>query len=70
VEYRSRSRRLLSVLKMRDSDFDNALREFAITDQGIVLGGNFEGAQEVLSGFAREPAQSEGQDRPSSPGDT
>jgi circadian clock protein KaiC len=53
VEYRSRSRRLLSVLKVRDSDFDANLHEFAITDRGIVLTGNFEGAEEVLSGFAR-----------------
>ena len=29
VEYRSQSRRLLSVLKVRDSDFDPALREFS-----------------------------------------
>ncbi|MBV1796315.1 serine/threonine protein kinase [Siccirubricoccus sp. G192] len=65
VEYRSRSRRLLSVLKVRDSDFDANLREFAITDRGIVLAGNFEGAEEVLSGFARHRPGG----RPSTPED-
>ncbi|TDH59093.1 recombinase RecA [Dankookia rubra] len=66
VEYRSRSRRLLSVLKVRDSDFDANLREFVITDQGIVLEGNFEGAEEVLSGFARDRTSS----RPTTPEET
>jgi circadian clock protein KaiC len=66
VEYRSRSRRLLSVLKVRDSDFDANLREFVITDQGIALAGNFEGAEEVLSGFARDRTSS----RPSAPEET
>jgi circadian clock protein KaiC len=65
VEYRSRSRRLLSVLKVRDSDFDASLREFTITDYGIALAGNFEGAEEVLSGFARNRPGG----RPSAPED-
>jgi circadian clock protein KaiC len=73
VEYHSRSRRLLSVLKVRDNDFDANLREFTITDHGIVLGGNFGGAGQVLSGFAREPAQprpptAQEEGRPAGPG--
>jgi circadian clock protein KaiC len=57
VEYRSQSRRLLSVLKIRDSGFDLALREFVITDgSGISLAGAFEGAEELLTGSARERA--------------
>jgi len=59
LEYRSRARRLLSVVKVRGSGFDPALREFVITDgHGISLASAFEGAEEILSGFAR--------DRPSS----
>jgi circadian clock protein KaiC len=64
LEHRSRSRRLLSVVKVRASGFDPTLREFVITEgQGISLAGAFEGAEELLSGFARDrPAA----DRPSS----
>jgi circadian clock protein KaiC len=55
LEYQSRSRRLLSVVKVRDSGFDPALREFVIADgSGIALTGAFEGAEDLLSGFARD----------------
>jgi circadian clock protein KaiC len=55
VEYHRRSRRLLSVVKVRDSGFDPALREFVISNgSGIALTGAFEGAESLLSGFARD----------------
>jgi circadian clock protein KaiC len=55
VEHHRRARRLLSVLKVRGSGFDPALREFVIIDgHGLALAGNFEGAADLLSGFARE----------------
>ena len=54
VEYRGEVRRLLAVMKVRDSDFDPGLRELAITARGMVLGGRFAGARDLLSGFARE----------------
>ena len=54
VEHRSRTRRLLSIVKVRDSDFDANLREFSITDRGISMAGNFEGARASSSGFARD----------------
>ncbi|MFL5279819.1 MAG: RAD55 family ATPase [Rhodopila sp.] len=55
VEYYSRSRRLLSVVKIRDSGFDPTLREFVIADgSGMSLAGAFEGAESLLSGFARD----------------
>jgi circadian clock protein KaiC len=38
VEHQSRMRRSLSVLKLRDSDFDMAVREFSISDAGITIG--------------------------------
>jgi circadian clock protein KaiC len=55
VEYHRRSHRLLSVVKVRDSGFDPTLREFVISNgSGIVLTGAFEGAEGLLSGFARD----------------
>ena len=56
VEHHARSRRLLSVVKVRGSGFDPALREFVITDgRGISLpAGAFEGAEDLLSGSARD----------------
>ncbi len=55
VEHHARSRRLLSVVKVRGSRFDPALREFVITDgSGISLAGAFEGAEDLLSGSARD----------------
>jgi circadian clock protein KaiC len=37
VELRSRLHRLISILKVRDSDFDPFLHEFFLTDQGPVV---------------------------------
>jgi circadian clock protein KaiC len=37
VERQSRLHRLMSVLKTRDSSFDTALHEYAITDKGVVI---------------------------------
>jgi circadian clock protein KaiC len=55
LEHHARSRRLLSVVKVRGSGFDPALREFVITDgSGISLAGAFEGAEDLLSGSARD----------------
>jgi circadian clock protein KaiC len=51
VEIRSQLRRLISVVKMRDSDFDSSLREFRITATGIELADTFESAEAILSGF-------------------
>jgi circadian clock protein KaiC len=52
VEHRGEIRRLLAVMKMRDSDYDPTLREYAITSRGVVLGDKFAGARELLSGSA------------------
>jgi circadian clock protein KaiC len=69
VERHARSRRLVSVVKVRGSGFDPALREFVIENgRGISVVGAFEGAEELLSGFARDrpavdtpPSRPEGQ---------
>jgi circadian clock protein KaiC len=51
VEIRSQLRRLISVVKVRDSDFDSSLREFRITSTGIALAHTFASAEAILSGF-------------------
>jgi circadian clock protein KaiC len=51
VEMRSQLRRLISIVKMRDSDFDSSLREFRITSTGIELAHTFDSAEAILSGF-------------------
>lgn len=66
LEYRSGACRLLSVVKVRGSGFDPALREFVIeSGRGLSLAGAFEGAEDLLSGFARTRAG----DQPSPPED-
>jgi len=51
VEIRSQLRRLISVVKMQDSDFDPSLREFQITSAGIEIADTFDSAEDILSGF-------------------
>ena len=57
VELRSRLFRLVSLFKVREGAFDPTIREFAITEAGIVVGQPFEGVEAVLSGMAREAAR-------------
>jgi circadian clock protein KaiC len=54
AEFRSRLHRFISVFKVRDADFDPAIREFSITNAGIVIGKPFEDAEGVLTGVPRE----------------
>jgi len=58
LELRSRLYRLISLMKVREGTFDPTIREFAITDTGVVVGSPFEGTEAVLSGTAREIARS------------
>jgi circadian clock protein KaiC len=53
VELKSQLHRLVSVMKMRESLYDTAIREFSIDDQGIEVSGSFESAEAILSGFPR-----------------
>lgn len=57
VELQSRLFRLISLFKVREGSFDPTIREFTITDAGIVIGEPFEGVEAVLSGMAREAAK-------------
>jgi circadian clock protein KaiC len=59
VELRSQLYRLLSILKVRASDYDSAIREFQITSQGIEVAATFESADAILTGVARTTASSD-----------
>ncbi len=52
VELRSRLYRLVSILKLRDRDFDPTLREFKITGRRVEVAQSFESAEAILRGFA------------------
>ncbi|WP_224248643.1 ATPase domain-containing protein [Hyalangium gracile] len=53
VELKSRLHRLVSILKLRDTEYDTTLREFTISSQtGIVVDGPFQGGEGVLTGVA------------------
>lgn len=53
VELEARLYRLLSILKLRDGDYDGAIREFRITDNGIEIADTFELAERILTGSAK-----------------
>jgi circadian clock protein KaiC len=57
VEQRSRFHRLISVLKMRDSDFDPSLYEFVLDNNGFQIKDTPESAREILSNHASATAQ-------------
>lgn len=50
VELRSRFFRLISILKMRESDYDTRVREFKISACGVEVAHTFESAEEILKG--------------------
>lgn len=56
VELRSQLHRLISVVKMRESDFDGAIREFRITQAGLQVDQTFDSAEALLTGFGRTVA--------------
>ncbi|WP_205519788.1 ATPase domain-containing protein [Pyxidicoccus caerfyrddinensis] len=53
VELRGRIHRILSVLKMRDSKYDNDVREFEIADTGMKVKSPMRSAEGLLTGQAR-----------------
>lgn len=54
AEVRGQVRRLVSITKIRDSDFDPFLHEFKIADGKLEVGGVFAGLEGLLSGFSHE----------------
>lgn len=53
TELHSQLRRLFSILKTRESDYDPTICEFRITERGIQVEGPFMSADAVLTGIAR-----------------
>ncbi len=56
-ELASRLRRLVTVLKTRESAFDPAIRDFTIGNDGITVGGPFVGATAILTGASLARAE-------------
>jgi len=54
VELKSEVRRLISILKLRDSDFDPRIREFIISDRGLEIADPFLGEEAILTGVAHK----------------
>jgi circadian clock protein KaiC len=54
VELRSRLYRLVSILKVRDSQFDPSLHEYATTSQGLVIDAKSDSAERIMAGYARQ----------------
>jgi circadian clock protein KaiC len=53
VELRSHLYRMVSILKMRESDYEPSLREFSISSRGIDVAETFESAEAILTGQPR-----------------
>ena len=53
VELRAQLYRLISIMKLRESGYDSAIREFTISRRGIDVAASFESAEAILSGQAR-----------------
>jgi len=62
VELRSQLYRLISIMKMRESQYDSGIREFSITDGGILVANTFSSAEAILTGHARVRADAKGEE--------
>jgi circadian clock protein KaiC len=52
IELRAQLYRLISILKVRDSDFDPSLHEFTIKPDGLIVHPTDESAEAIMSNFA------------------
>ena len=52
VELNANLHRIVSVLKLRESEFDPTIREFAITKRGLQVLGNLQGVEAIMTGNA------------------
>jgi circadian clock protein KaiC len=59
AEMESRLRRLISMLKVRDSDFDPRVREAEITERGLVIGSPIVGWENLIGGSTRKQGSTE-----------
>ena len=58
VELRAQLRRTLSVIKLRDSEFDPAICEFRLTSHGLDVVDSLEGTEELMTGVAHDTSPS------------
>ena len=61
VELGARLHRMISILKVRNSDFDPSLYEYATTDQGLRIEGTLAGADAAMSGMPGRVVGAHGQ---------
>jgi circadian clock protein KaiC len=54
VEVRSRLYRMISLLKVRDSDFDPTLHEFATSSRGLIVEASAESAERIMTTYFRQ----------------
>lgn len=59
LELRSQLYRLISILKMRESDYDSSIREFKICKDGVRVEKTFESAENLLTGQGRISSSAE-----------
>jgi circadian clock protein KaiC len=57
VEFRSELYRILSILKMRDTNHDRTIRQYRITSKGFEVLAALESAEGILTGIARLPSE-------------
>lgn len=57
LEVRGRLKHLISVLEMRESDYDSTIREYLISHEGLKVGEPFKDSENLLSGTARSREQ-------------
>jgi circadian clock protein KaiC len=58
VEVRSRLYRLISLLKVRDSDFDLTLHEYATSSQGLIVEASAESAERIMMAYFHQTEDS------------
>ena len=64
VEVGSQLHRLISVLKVRDSQFDQSLHEYTTSSQGLVIEPGSDGAKRIMLGYARQAQDEPAEDQP------
>jgi circadian clock protein KaiC len=63
VELHGDLHRIVSVIKVRDSSFDAAIREYRVGNAGVIIGEDFRSVEAVLTGVARD-RKTEGKGKP------
>lgn len=57
VEFRGELFSIVSILKMRGTDYDTSIRQYTITDKGFAVVSKVESAEGILTGIARLPGE-------------